>query len=316
MAVRIVALAGGVGGAKLADGLARTLPPENLTVIVNTGDDFSHLGLRISPDLDTVTYTLAGLADRSRGWGRADESWDALGTIEQLGGPTWFQLGDKDLGLHLVRTQALAAGEPLSQITRRILRSLGVHIAVLPMTDDPVRTIVETDRGDMPFQDYFVRYHFEPAVRGFRFDGAEASRPAPGVLQAIGDADAVIFCPSNPWVSIDPILSVPGIRSSLGSKPVVAVSPLVGGRALKGPAAKMCRELGLEPSAAAVARHYGSLLAGFVLDKQDLDQKEGVAALGMHVQALQTVMKSTEERVQLAEQVLAFSESLAVRVRS
>ncbi|MGA9534204.1 MAG: 2-phospho-L-lactate transferase [Anaerolineales bacterium] len=315
MALRVVALAGGVGGAKLADGLARTLPPENLSVVVNTGDDFSHLDLRISPDLDTVVYTLAGLADRQRGWGRADESWDALETLDQLGGPVWFQLGDKDLGLHLFRTQALASGESLSQVTDRVLEAMDVPARIFPMTDDPVSTMVETDEGALSFQDYFVRRHFEPEVRGFTFVGAEVSQPAPGVLKAIADADVVIFCPSNPWVSIDPILSVPGLRSALSPKTVIAVSPIIGGLALKGPAAKMCHELGLEPSATTVAKHYGSLLTGFVLDVQDSNQKEDVAALGLDVQALQTVMKSTDDRVQLAEQVLAFAEGLALGVR-
>jgi LPPG:FO 2-phospho-L-lactate transferase len=315
VALTVVALAGGVGGAKLADGLARTLSPENLTVIVNTGDDFSHLGLRISPDLDTVVYTLAGLADRQQGWGRADESWHALGTLKQLGGPAWFQLGDRDLGLHLFRTQALAAGESLSQVTAQVMEAFDVRVRVLPMSDDRVSTTVETDGGALAFQDYFVRRHFEPRVRGFTFVGSETAEPAPGVLPAIENADVVILCPSNPWVSIDPILSVPGIRSALREKSVLAVSPIIGGKALKGPAAKMCHELGLEPSAATVAKHYGPLLTGFVLDVQDLDQKEDVAALGMDVKALQTVMRSIDERVQLAEQVLAFAETMAMGVR-
>jgi LPPG:FO 2-phospho-L-lactate transferase len=315
VALTVVALAGGVGGAKLADGLARTLSPENLTVIVNTGDDFSHLGLRISPDLDTVVYTLAGLADRQQGWGRADESWHALGTLKQLGGPAWFQLGDRDLGLHLFRTQALAAGESLSQVTAQVMEAFDVRVRVLPMSDDRVSTTVQTDGGALAFQDYFVRRHFEPRVRGFTFVGSETAEPAPGVLPAIENADVVILCPSNPWVSIDPILSVPGIRSALREKSVLAVSPIIGGKALKGPAAKMCHELGLEPSAATVAKHYGPLLTGFVLDVQDLDQKEDVAALGMDVKALQTVMRSIDERVQLAEQVLAFAETMAMGVR-
>lgn len=310
MALDVVALAGGVGGAKLTDGLARSLSAEALTVVVNTGDDFTHLGLRISPDLDTVVYTLAGLADPDHGWGRADETWRALGTMEQLGGPTWFQLGDLDLGLHLFRTHALSAGQPLSEVTERVRRAFGVPVEVLPMTDDPVSTVVESDEGDLAFQDYFVRHHFEPRVRGFRFVGAAASRPAPGVLPAIERADLVVVCPSNPWVSIDPILAVPSIREALRDKLVIAVSPIVGGRALKGPAAKMCRELGWEPSATTVAEHYRELLTGFVLDVQDINQKEDVAALGMHAEALQTVMKTSDDRVQLAEQLLKFAKTI------
>jgi len=314
LALKVVALAGGVGGAKLADGLAGTLPAEALTVVVNTGDDFTHLGLRISPDLDTVVYTLAGMADPDHGWGRADETWRALETIGMLGGPTWFQLGDLDLGLHLFRTDALSAGQSLSEVTERVRQAFGVAVWVLPMTDDQVSTMVETDQGTMAFQDYFVRHQFEPRVRGFKFVGAGVAQPSPGVLAAIERADLVVICPSNPWVSIDPILAVPPIREALAEKVVVAVSPIIGGRALKGPAAKMCRELGWEPSATRVAEHYGQLLTGFVLDRQDINQKEDVAALGIHVEALQTVMKSKDDRVQLAEQLLTFTETIDLGV--
>ncbi|MGH2606394.1 MAG: 2-phospho-L-lactate transferase, partial [Anaerolineales bacterium] len=254
--MKIVILSGGVGGAKLVDGLAAVLAPEELTVIVNTGDDFDHLGLRICPDLDTVVYTLAGLADPETGWGRADESWNFLQSLAQLGGPSWFRLGDRDLALHIERTRRLDAGEPLSRVMEGLARALGVRIKVLPMSDDPTPTIVITDEGRLPFQEYFVARGWQPKVLGFSFDGIEAAQPAPGVLEALRTADAVVFGPSNPWVSVDPILAVPGIRHALEGKRVLAVSPIVGGRALKGPAAKMFAELGIPPSAVAVAGHY------------------------------------------------------------
>jgi LPPG:FO 2-phospho-L-lactate transferase len=316
MAVRVVALAGGVGGAKLVDGLAQVLPAADLLAVVNTGDDFDHLGLHVSPDLDTVVYTLAGVANRERGWGRQGESWQALETLEVLGGPTWFQLGDKDLGVHLFRTQRLRDGERLSTVTRQIRRALGVDVEVLPMSDDRVETIVETDEGTLSFQEYFVRRRFEPRVHGFQFAGAAESEAAPGVLEAIEAADYLLLCPSNPWVSIDPILSVPGIRAALETKTTIAVSPIVGGRALKGPAAKMFRELGFEPSARTVAEHYGSLLSGFVLDRQDHDEKEGIAAMGLQVQPLQTIMKNRKDRALLAEGVLAFAAAIGEGVRA
>ena len=206
--MNILALAGGVGGAKLAHGLARILPPEDLTIIVNTGDDFEHLGLYISPDLDTVCYTLAGLANPDTGWGRVDETWNAMADLKRLGAPDWFNLGDRDLATHLERTRRMKAGQTLSQVTREFCKAWGVRHTVLPMSDQPVRTIVETDEGDLPFQEYFVHRHCEPRVKSFRFDGLSTASPAPGVREAIQSADAIILCPSNPWVSIDPILSV------------------------------------------------------------------------------------------------------------
>jgi LPPG:FO 2-phospho-L-lactate transferase len=302
----VVALAGGVGGAKLADGLARTLPPENLTVIVNTGDDFDHLGLRICPDLDTVCYTLAGLANSETGWGRAGETWHALESVAQLGGPDWFRLGDRDLGTHLERTRRLRAGQPLSQITRAFCAAWGVAPAVLPMSDDPVPTIVLSDEGELPFQEYFVHRRCEPQVRGFRFQGAGAAEPAPGVLAALEQADLVVICPSNPWVSIDPILAVPGIRPALATRPAVAVSPIIGGEAVKGPVVKMYRELGIQPSALAVARHYRDFLDGFVFDTLDGNLEPQIRRLGMETRATQTLMTSTEARKRLAQDVLKF----------
>ena len=213
--IKIVALAGGVGGAKLADGLAGCLPPETLTVVVNSGDDFEHLGLTICPDLDTVCYTLAGIANPETGWGRADETFNALQSLAALGGADWFRLGDRDLGTHLERTRRLRAGEPLSQVTRHFCRSWNISCTVLPASDDPVPTQVITQEGEMPFQEYFVHRRCQPQVSGFRFAGVDAARPAPGVLEALHAADLVVLCPSNPWVSIDPILAMPGIQSAV-----------------------------------------------------------------------------------------------------
>lgn len=305
--MRLVALAGGVGGAKLADGLAQILSPEDLTIVVNTGDDFEHFGLYICPDLDTVCYTLAGLANPETGWGRANETWQTMRNIQRLGGPDWFNLGDQDLATHLERTRRLKAGHSLSQITRDFCRAWGIRHTILPMSDDPVRTVVESDEGRLPFQEYFVRRRFEPRVRGFHFEGIERARPAPGVLEAIHEAEAVVICPSNPWVSIGPILAVPGLRSALEAKRVVAVSPIVGGQAVKGPAAKMYRELGIEPSALAVAEHYGALLTGIVVDSVDSEVAKGIK---IPSRVVNTIMNSPSDRVQLAREIVEFIETL------
>ena len=305
---RIVALAGGVGGAKLAHGLAQVLPPQDLTVIVNTGDDFEHLGLSISPDLDTVCYTLAGLANFETGWGRADESWNAIANLKRLGGPDWFNLGDQDLGTHLERTRRLREGQPLSQITRDFCQAWGVDVTVLPMSDQPVRTIVETDQGDLAFQEYFVHRRCEPRVKGFRFDRLDQAEPAPGVVEAIQSADAVIICPSNPWVSIDPILKVLQRSTVHGLPSTVAISPIIGGQTVKGPAAKMYAELGIQPSALAVAEHYRGLLSGFVLDKVDADL---APRLPTSTLVTNTLMKSLTDRAILAQAVLHFAENLS-----
>jgi len=315
---KVVALAGGVGGARLADGLAKALPPDNLTVIVNTGDDFVHLGLLICPDLDTVCYTLAGIANPATGWGRAGETWQALETLASLGGPTWFRLGDSDLGLHLERTRRAKAGQPLSRITRHFCQAMGIAANVLPMSDEAVPTWVHTDEGILSFQDYFVRRQCQPKVTGFHFEGAQKARPAPGALQAIAQADLVVICPSNPWVSIDPILAIPGMREALLLRPCVAVSPIIGGQAIKGPAAKMFAELGLQPSALSVAQHYGELLQGFVLDKIDAETDFGADSFHfaqlsqteikqpMAILATDTIMKTPQMRVNLAKEVIAF----------
>jgi len=315
---KVVALAGGVGGARLADGLTKALPPENLTVIVNTGDDFTHLGLVICPDLDTVCYTLAGISNPATGWGRSGETWQALETLASLGGPTWFRLGDSDLGLHLERTRRSKAGQPLSQITRHFCQAMGIPARVLPMSDEAVQTWVHTDEGVLPFQDYFVRRQCQPKVTGFHFEGAEKARPAPGALEAIAQADLVVFCPSNPWVSIDPILAIPGMRAAILERPCVAVSPIIGGQAIKGPAAKMFEELGLRSSAFSVAEHYAGLLQGFVMDQTDAGTIWGADSFysaqspemeskkTMAILATDTIMKTPQMRANLAKEVIAF----------
>lgn len=303
--VKVVALAGGVGGAKLVDGLAAVLPTGDLTVVVNTGDDFEHLGLTICPDLDTVLYALAGLANPETGWGRADESWNFLQALERLGGPTWFRLGDRDLALHAERTRRLREGESLSQVTEALCRQLGVAVRLLPMSDQPVRTMVDTEEGELAFQEYFVARACEPAVRGFRFAGASSAQPAPGAMAAMDEADLIVFCPSNPWVSIDPILAVPGIREAVSARPSVGVSPIVAGAAIKGPAAKMYAELGIEPSAMAVAQHYRGLLQVLAIDSQDAALAEPISALGIQPIVTNTLMTDRSERRRLAERVLA-----------
>ena len=304
--MKVVTLAGGVGGAKFADGLAQALPPEDLTIIVNTGDDFEHWGLKICPDLDTVCYTLAGLANPDTGWGRVDETWQAFESVTALGGADWFRIGDRDLGTHLERTRRLRAGQALSLITADFCRTWEIGPHILPMSDDPVPTMVSTDRGVLPFQEYFVHQRCEPRVSGFRFEGVEQARPAPGVLEAIENADVVIFCPSNPWVSINPILAIPALRPALNNRRVTAVSPIIGGQALKGPAAKMYMELGIQPSALAVAQHYQDLLSDFVFDALDQGQAAAIRALDMDTLVTDTVMKTRGDRKCLAEEVLHF----------
>ena len=304
--MKIVAFAGGVGGAKLAQGLAQTLPPKDLTIIVNTGDDFEHLGLYICPDLDTVCYTLGGLANPETGWGRAGETWNTIANVEKLGGPAWFRLGDSDIATHLERTRRLKEGKSLSEITKEFCKAWGIEATVLPMTDSPVRTMVDSDEGELAFQEYFVHRQCQPRVKGFRFDGVEVAEPARGVREALASADAVIFCPSNPWVSIDPILSV--VKKV--NKPVFAVSPIIGGKTVKGPAAKMYSELGIEPSAYAVAKHYRTILKGFVLDTTDAAMEKEIQDLGFATLVTNTLMNQLTDRARLANDVLNFIRSL------
>lgn len=314
--VRCVALSGGIGGAKLALGLSKVLAPGELLIAANTGDDFEHLGLRICPDIDTLTYTLAGINDPETGWGRAGETWNFMAALEALGGDTWFRLGDGDLALHVERTRRLAAGESLAAITADVASKLGVKHRITPMSDDPVRTVVETADGDLAFQEYFVRDGSRPRVSGFRFEGAAAARPDPALLEAFaGPAlEAVIICPSNPFISIGPILALPALREALGAchAPVVAVSPIVGGAALKGPTAKIMDELGLPVTAAAVAGHYGALLDGFLVDATDAASAANAARqLAIEVAAAQVVMNSLADRVSLATETLRLARRLA-----
>jgi LPPG:FO 2-phospho-L-lactate transferase len=308
--MNVVALAGGVGGAKLAHGLAQVLAPEQLGVIVNTGDDFEHLGLHISPDLDTVMYTLAGLANPETGWGVAGETWNFLDALGRLGGATWFRLGDRDLATHVERAHRLWAGESLTDVTASLCAALGVGPRVLPMTDDVVRTVVDTDEGELEFQTYFVYRHCEPRVRGFRFNGLEAAVATDSVLSTLDEADVIVFCPSNPFVSLDPILSLPGVRERVQRRGAIAVSPIVGGKAVKGPAAKMLEELGLEVTAASVAAHYAGLLRGFVLDSVDADLRTGIESDSLRVLVTDTLMHTDSDRARLARELLDFATSL------
>lgn len=306
---RVVALTGGVGGAKLADGLMRTV--ESLTLVVNTADDFTHLGLHISPDLDTALYTLSGLANPQTGWGRKDETWAFMDALEQLGGESWFRLGDADLAMHVERTRRLASGETLSEIVKSLASRLNIPVEVLPMSDDPVRTKVQTDMGELDFQHYFVREQCRPRVRQIDFMGAAEATPAPRVVKSLTEdrLQAVIICPSNPYLSIAPILAIPGMRDLLRASgvPVVAVSPLVGGAAVKGPTTKIMDELGLKANALQVANEYRDLIDGFVLDNRDADLFDQIA---LPTAIIDTLMQTPQDRVRVARETLAFASSI------
>src|SRR5215471_12914679 len=302
----IAALAGGVGAARFLDGLARVIPPKDIFVIGNTGDDAEIHGLHISPDLDTVTYTLAGLADPARGWGLRGDTFHNLEALRGLGAETWFQLGDRDLATHLFRTERMRAGAKLSDVTREITAAVEVKSTIVPMSDDPVRTMVQTKNGLLEFQEYFVRRRAKDAVRGILFYGSEQAKPAPGVLEAIVRANAVIFCPSNPLISIGPILSLPGVRAALETRsgPTAAISPIVGGRALKGPAAKMMRGLKLSASALGVARLYQGIVNVFIVDKEDEAVAAKIESLGMKVVVTDTIMSGVSKKKALARAVM------------
>jgi LPPG:FO 2-phospho-L-lactate transferase len=313
--VRVLALAGGVGGAKLAAGLEAVLAQGELSVVVNTADDFDLWGLRICPDLDTVMYTLAGVANPETGWGIREESFDALGMLARYGEDTWFKLGDRDLATHILRTARLRAGEALTHITAHLSAALGIESAVLPMCDEPVTTVLDTPDGPLEFQEYFVRRRQRDEVLGVRLRGIEDARPTDSVLEALARADLVVFCPSNPVVSIGPILALPGMREALDSSlaPKVAVSPIVGGRALKGPADRMLASLGHEVSAAGVARMYEGLVDGMVIDGGDEGERPRIEALGMRVLATAAVMRDAPDRARLAREVLGFGAGLVAR---
>ena len=314
----IVALAGGVGGARLSAGIAAELAQSgsarDLTVIVNTADDFEHMGLAISPDLDTVMYTLAGLENAEQGWGLAGETWAFMDATARLGGATWFRLGDRDLATHIERTRRLAAGETLMEVTTALCAALSVGSHVVPMSDDPIRTLVETDEGRLAFQDYFVRRQCAPRLRSVVFAGAAAARATSGAVEALGDPrlDAIVLCPSNPYVSVAPILAIAELRNALDQRrvPLVAVSPIIGGKAVKGPAAKMMAELGAESSALGIARHYLGLIDGLVIDDADRDLADGIEKLGIRVHVTDTIMRDAAGRQRLAAQTLGFAQSL------
>ncbi len=301
--MKVVVLTGGVGGAKLVLGLTQVMPPEDITAIINTGDDFMHLGLPVSPDIDTLLYTLAGKANAAQGWGREGETWSFMAALKELGGPDWFNLGDGDLALHVSRL----AGGPLSEATARFAKAWGIRVKMLPMSDDRVSTIVETDQGPLAFQNYFVEARCAPEVRGIRFEGAEAAKPAPGVLTALANADVILIAPSNPWLSVDPILAVPGIADALQAAvaPVVAVSPIIGGKAVKGPTAKLMDELSLPVTNASIAAHYTGLLEGLLINEGD-DQPDIAFA------ASDTLMISLDDRARVARAAL----DLAGRLRA
>ncbi len=310
----VLALSGGVGGAKLALGLARVLPGGALTVVANTGDDFDHLGLHVSPDIDTLTYVLAGLDNPQTGWGRRDETWSFMTALAEIGGETWFRLGDRDLALHVERTRRLRAGETLTQITADVARRLGIATRILPMTDDPLRTRVETREGRLDFQRYFVGRQCTPQVTGFVFEGAAAATPQPDAMQALRHPGlrAVVICPSNPFISIDPILVVPGLRAALAATaaPVIAVSPIIAGRAVKGPTAKMMAELGLTVDPLTVAAHYEGLIDGYVMDEAD----SRLAHMpDLPVETTRTLMQSLADREALGRAVLDFADRIATR---
>ena len=304
---KILAITGGVGGAKLALGLSKILTPDELLFLVNTGDDFQHLGLEISPDLDSLLYALSGKNNPELGWGRANETWACISELEELGADSWFRLGDRDLALHLVRTQMLNQGATLQNVADRLSESLGIDHRIAPMSNDKISTTVNTSDGKLAFQEYFVREQCEPAVIDFDFEGIENSTPNPVVMSWLDECDGIIICPSNPYVSVDTILSVPKYRDAFQSKPVIAVSPIVGGLAIKGPAAKMMTELGVPPTPIAVAKHYGSLLSGFVLDQTDHEQAKDIPIPSI---VTQTIMLTLQDRIGLAEQCVRFLEEL------
>jgi LPPG:FO 2-phospho-L-lactate transferase len=304
--MKIAALAGGVGAAKFLAGLVKIVDPEALTVIVNTGDDFQWMGLYICPDLDTITYTLSGMANPATGWGVRDDTFCCLERLEKLGCDTWFRLGDRDLATHLYRTHRLQCGWGLTELTRNLADQNGIRLSILPMTDSPVPTHLDTDEGRLPFQDYFVRRRCAPQVRGLSFEGIDRAEPAPGVLQAIREAQAIIVCPSNPFISISPILAVPGIRDALldSSAVTAAISPIIAGRAVKGPTAAMMLQLGIEVTAVGVAGMYRDLADIFVIDRQDESLVPRLSGMGLRVCVTSTLMDTPESSVALARAVL------------
>jgi LPPG:FO 2-phospho-L-lactate transferase len=306
--INVVALAGGVGGSKLVNGLAQVLPPENLFIIANTADDFEHLGLSISPDLDTIMYTLAGVNNPQTGWGRTGETWQVMDALRHLDGPAWFKLGDKDLATSLLRTHWRREGHPLSWVTAQLCHRYGVDQTLMPMTNHAVRTIVQTDEGRLSFQDYFVRRRCQPKVLDLFYEGADTAKPHLDTIDAIHAADLIVLAPSNPLLSLDPILAVSEISQAITSTavPRIAVSPIIGERAVKGPAAKIMQELGLEVSPAGVAAHLKHVLTGFVFDTVDQAHQARIEALELTARCTKTLMRSGPDQAQLAQAVIEF----------
>jgi LPPG:FO 2-phospho-L-lactate transferase len=304
---KIVALSGGVGGAKLALGLSELLAPENLSIIVNTADDFEHLGFPISPDIDTLLYTLAGISNQQQGWGIEGETWSFMQALAALGEPTWFQLGDKDIATHTLRRELLSQGKSLTEVTAQFAKGLGVKPAILPMTNSPVATFVASNEGELAFQEYFVKRQCQPEITAIRFAGIEQAEISPSVTAAISEADAIICCPSNPFVSIAPILSLPKLKASMIKRgiPVIVVSPIIAGKAVKGPAAKMMQELKLPVTQASVASFYQGFASHFVIDSSDQEQATMVEQQGFKCHVCNTLMQSIDDKKQLARDVLS-----------
>jgi LPPG:FO 2-phospho-L-lactate transferase len=308
----ITCLAGGVGAARFLEGLVNVFPSEKITAIVNTGDDLQYLGCHVSPDLDIVTYTLAGLAEKKNGWGIENDSFNCLDQLAKYSAETWFRIGDRDFATHLLRTAFLQQGFNLSEVTEKIRTSLQVRAQILPMTDQIVATKIKTPAGVLEFQEYFVKRGFKDQVQDVTYEGASLASPAPGVTPAIEKADLIIFCPSNPILSIGPILAIPGIRDSLSKTraKIVGISPIVGGKAIKGPLDKMMESLGLEVSPFSVARLYSGLMRGYVVDEQDKSIASKITSLGMKVLATNTLMDSMEAKTKLARNTINFAETL------
>ena len=304
---KILAITGGVGGAKLALGLSKILSDKEVLFLVNTGDDFQHLGLEISPDIDSLLYALSEKNNPDLGWGRKDELWNFISTLEELGAESWFRLGDRDLATHIIRTQMLSAGKNRQEVADHLANALGIKHRIAPMSMSKVGTLVDTPHGELAFQEYFVRERCEPEVVNFRFEGIGTAEPNPLVFSWLNDCDGILICPSNPYVSVDPILKIPGYAEIFRSKPVIAVSPIVGGMAIKGPAAKMMTELGIPPTPMAVAKHYGDLLSGFVLDETDGEQANDISIPSI---VTQTIMLTLKDRIDLATQCVRFLKDL------
>jgi LPPG:FO 2-phospho-L-lactate transferase len=304
---KVVALAGGVGAAKLLRGLVKVVPSRDLVIIGNVGDDIELYGLHISPDLDIIMYTLAGIVDEVKGWGIAGDTFHCLEMLGRLGFETWFKLGDKDLAIHIVRTKMLREGYTLSQATAQLCKMLGIEAKLIPASDDPVRTKIQSGQLLLDFQEYFVKRGTMDAVTNVFFEGVKKAKPAPSVIEAVREAERIIICPSNPILSIAPILSIPAIRRALETSkaPIVGVSPIVGGKALKGPADRIMVSMGFEASPYGVARFYGSLLKHLIIDETDLEHKRRIQEIGVKVTIANTIMKSVEDAINLAKVVIS-----------